>query len=156
MIPHYKPTIRFRCANLHSHTIVFFCVRSFPQWGKKSLYLHSYFNATAISRDFSSIFILFTTIWFFYKLNRQNKGALKIKYECSFKKNSTSLFILASSCKLADCTIIADDYWLILFAMNFTNFLLGIVHKWCPIFLSHFWPPLPPLIQFLPYTIWFF
>ena len=36
MIPHYKPTIRFRCANLHSHTIVFFfCVRSFAQWGLK-------------------------------------------------------------------------------------------------------------------------
>ena len=31
-----------------------------------------------------------------------------------------------------------------------------IIHKWCPIFLSHFWPPLPPLIRFLPSIIQFF
>ena len=35
-------------------------------------------------------------------------------------------------------------------------FTLGIIHKWCPIYLSHFWPPLPPLIRFLPYKIQFF
>ena len=27
------------------------------------------------------------------------------------------------------------------------------MHKWCPIFLSHFWKPLPPLIRFLPSII---
>ena len=35
---------------------------------------------------------------------------------------------------------------------NFSTF--GIIHKWCPIFLSHFWPP--PSIQFLPSIIRFF
>ena len=32
----------------------------------------------------------------------------------------------------------------------------GILHKWYPIFLSNFWPPLPPLIRFLPSIIRFF
>ena len=123
----YKPTIRFRCVNLHSHTIVFFfCIRYFAQLGKKksesSFLFLGYCNFTRFSINFH-----ITTIRLFYELSRQNKGALK--YECSFKRNITPLFILTSSCKLADCTIIADDYWLILFAMNFTDFLLGVVHK---------------------------
>ena len=123
---HYKPTIRFRCVNLHSHTIVFFFAFDIlHNWVKKSessfLFL-GYCNFTRFSINFH-----ITTIRLFYELSRQNKGALK--YECSFKRNITPLFILTSSCKLADCTIIADDYWLILFAMNFTDFLLGVVHK---------------------------
>ena len=34
--------------------------------------------------------------------------------------------------------------------------VLGIIHKWCPIFLSNFWPPFRPLIRFLPSKIQFF